>query len=254
VLPGDYNSSGVVDAADFVLWRKTVGTTGLQPYSGADGSGNGSVGPEDYGVWRTHFGDVPVPAPALPGDYNSSGAVDAADYVLWRKSVGATGLQPYSGADGSGNGSIGAEDYGVWRMHFGQVLPPASGQNASTTEQLANPAMPSSFETSTTVAAGSYSAISISPEIAAAPEFGVDQGRMVGLTKRVSARSQTLSMTTSNRRAFDDAILAWAASLETTMHHDADFGEDLLSTTPQTAAETTKLLDVLDATFALLAV
>jgi hypothetical protein len=28
-LPGDYNGDGTVDAADYVVWRKTLGTTGL---------------------------------------------------------------------------------------------------------------------------------------------------------------------------------------------------------------------------------
>jgi fibronectin-binding autotransporter adhesin len=40
-LLGDYNNNGVVDAADYVVWRKGLGTT----YSQAD-----------YDVWRAHFG------------------------------------------------------------------------------------------------------------------------------------------------------------------------------------------------------
>lgn len=42
--PGDFNRNGIVDAADYVVWRKSVGTT----YS-----------PDDYDVWRTHFGEIP---------------------------------------------------------------------------------------------------------------------------------------------------------------------------------------------------
>ncbi|MEX2308382.1 MAG: right-handed parallel beta-helix repeat-containing protein [Pirellulales bacterium] len=58
---GDYNQNEVVDAADYVVWRKTIGNI-IAAYSGADGSGNGSVGQEDYGVWRTHFGqELPPP-------------------------------------------------------------------------------------------------------------------------------------------------------------------------------------------------
>jgi hypothetical protein len=37
-LPGDYNDNGVVDAADYVVWRKTDGT------------------PAGYSSWRTNFG------------------------------------------------------------------------------------------------------------------------------------------------------------------------------------------------------
>ena len=39
-LIGDYNLNHSVDAADYVLWRKTTGTNVAQPYSGADGDGN----------------------------------------------------------------------------------------------------------------------------------------------------------------------------------------------------------------------
>jgi probable HAF family extracellular repeat protein len=37
-IPGDYNNNGVVDAADYIVWRKTDGT------------------PAGYNAWRTHFG------------------------------------------------------------------------------------------------------------------------------------------------------------------------------------------------------
>lgn len=40
-IPGDFDGSGTVDAADYVLWRKRLGTT----YS-----------PADYDLWRVNFG------------------------------------------------------------------------------------------------------------------------------------------------------------------------------------------------------
>jgi hypothetical protein len=55
-LPGDYNRNGVVDTADFVLWRKTIGQS-VASGSGADGSGNGSIGQEDFAYWRARFGN-----------------------------------------------------------------------------------------------------------------------------------------------------------------------------------------------------
>jgi predicted outer membrane repeat protein len=57
-LPGDYNASGTVDAADYVIWRKTMNNQ-VTAYSGADGSGNGVVDPADHDVWRTNFGRSP---------------------------------------------------------------------------------------------------------------------------------------------------------------------------------------------------
>lgn len=53
-LAGDYDRNAVVDAADFVLWRKNIGQYLVQ-YNGADGSGNGIVDQADYNTWRTHF-------------------------------------------------------------------------------------------------------------------------------------------------------------------------------------------------------
>ena len=122
-LPGDYNENGIVDAADYTVWRNTLGTGGLMPYEGADGSGDQSVGPEDYQVWKTHYGDrLPSVAPELSGDYNQNTVVDAADYTVWRDTLGQSSVTPYSGADGSGNGAIDAADYGVWKSHFGETL------------------------------------------------------------------------------------------------------------------------------------
>lgn len=57
-LKGDYNSDLVVDAADYTLWRNTLGSsTDLR----ADGDGNGQIQQADYGVWREHFGDSRLP-------------------------------------------------------------------------------------------------------------------------------------------------------------------------------------------------
>jgi hypothetical protein len=61
-LPGDYNLNGEVEAGDYILWRKTLGNT-VAKYSGADGSGNGTIGPEDHDVWTANFGNA-LPAPA----------------------------------------------------------------------------------------------------------------------------------------------------------------------------------------------
>jgi hypothetical protein len=76
ILPaffGDYNQNGVVDAADYTVWRNMLGTSGLTPYSGADGSGDGAIGPEDYGVWKSHFGQT------LPGAGSGAAALELVD-------------------------------------------------------------------------------------------------------------------------------------------------------------------------------
>jgi predicted outer membrane repeat protein len=58
-LLGDYNLNLAVDAADYVLWRKTNGTSVTPAYSGADGDGNSVVNSDDYTFWRSHFGNTP---------------------------------------------------------------------------------------------------------------------------------------------------------------------------------------------------
>jgi hypothetical protein len=55
LLPGDYNGNHVVDADDYLVWRKTLGsTTDLR----ADGNGDGMITQADYTYWRQHFGNV----------------------------------------------------------------------------------------------------------------------------------------------------------------------------------------------------
>jgi type II secretory pathway pseudopilin PulG len=52
--PGDFNEDGLVDAADYVVWRKANG----QPatfFRGADGDGSGRVDEADYSLWRSRF-------------------------------------------------------------------------------------------------------------------------------------------------------------------------------------------------------
>jgi T5SS/PEP-CTERM-associated repeat protein len=53
---GDYNGDGAVDAADYLLWRNTLGQAG--PALPADGDGSGVVDAADYDIWRNRFGNV----------------------------------------------------------------------------------------------------------------------------------------------------------------------------------------------------
>jgi hypothetical protein len=52
-LAGDYDRNGLVDVADYVVWRSAMsGDINLA----VDGNGDGFVDQADYYVWRSHFG------------------------------------------------------------------------------------------------------------------------------------------------------------------------------------------------------
>jgi glucose/arabinose dehydrogenase len=55
-IPGDYNHNGIVDAADYTVWRDSFGQAGNG--LAADGNGNGQVDNDDYAVWAANFGHV----------------------------------------------------------------------------------------------------------------------------------------------------------------------------------------------------
>lgn len=54
-VPGDYNSDGQVNAADYTVWRDHLGQTFQLPNEGA-GQSPGLVTPEDYDFWKSQFG------------------------------------------------------------------------------------------------------------------------------------------------------------------------------------------------------
>jgi hypothetical protein len=54
-VPGDYNNNGVVDAADYAVWRDRLGTATTLPNE-VSGVTPGSVTNEDYAAWRARFG------------------------------------------------------------------------------------------------------------------------------------------------------------------------------------------------------
>lgn len=54
-LQGDYNRNGTVDAADYTVWRDTLGSTiDLR----ADGNANQMIDVGDYTAWKTNYGNT----------------------------------------------------------------------------------------------------------------------------------------------------------------------------------------------------
>jgi hypothetical protein len=67
-IPGDYNNDGAVNAADYVVWRKNIGTQ------------------DGYNLWRTNFGrtsgsgslvEGAVPEPSLLAVFAAVGVLGA---------------------------------------------------------------------------------------------------------------------------------------------------------------------------------
>jgi hypothetical protein len=54
-IPGDYNNNGIVDAGDYVVWRKNQRTSAVLPN---DPFGP-LVGDSQFNLWRANFGKVP---------------------------------------------------------------------------------------------------------------------------------------------------------------------------------------------------
>jgi hypothetical protein len=51
---GDFNGDGLVNAADYVTWRKEQGKS-VTPYTQADNNGDGLVNTTDYNAWRANY-------------------------------------------------------------------------------------------------------------------------------------------------------------------------------------------------------
>jgi hypothetical protein len=77
-LPGDFNHDGTVDASDYVVWRKGLGTV---------------FGSDDYDVWRAHFGQTAGAGAAFPSTEPLSAAVpEPTSLVVCVSSLWAIGI------------------------------------------------------------------------------------------------------------------------------------------------------------------
>ncbi len=54
-VSGDYNGDGMVDAADYTVWRDTLGQT-VSAGVAADGNGDGVITNDDLAVWQANYG------------------------------------------------------------------------------------------------------------------------------------------------------------------------------------------------------
>lgn len=80
-LPWDFNKNGAVDAADYTIWRNTLGQTDPSPGTNplaANANRSSTVDQNDYIAWKYHFGET-LPLPVLVG----AGSVAVPEPATW---------------------------------------------------------------------------------------------------------------------------------------------------------------------------
>jgi hypothetical protein len=86
-MTGDFNNDGSVDAADHLVWRKSLGQTGTN--LPADGNTDNKVDDEDYAMWRSHYGETvyadPLISAAIPEPLAAVVVVEAVLLMLFRR-------------------------------------------------------------------------------------------------------------------------------------------------------------------------
>lgn len=76
VIPGDYDYSGEVDQLDYGVWKTSFGDSSVIVGASADGNGDGIVNIADYSVWRDNLGSI---APAALLDAQASSIEQSTD-------------------------------------------------------------------------------------------------------------------------------------------------------------------------------
>ena len=134
----DSAASNMLMVSTFNEWHED---TQIEPTITANPTSVDSSGQRTYAQGYSYPGygslylDLLHSATLLAGDYDGNGTVGVEDYNLWRNNFGST---TNLAADGNGNRVIDAGDYTVWRDHFGQTA--GSGVGASVIGAVPEPA------------------------------------------------------------------------------------------------------------------
>jgi hypothetical protein len=84
----DYDDNGLVDLADYALWRNTFGQQGAG--LAADGNNDGTINQGDYDLWRANFGAVAGAVASLSSAMSASTLVIPEPHTVFLFISGAT--------------------------------------------------------------------------------------------------------------------------------------------------------------------
>ncbi|TWT93383.1 AmiA-like protein [Botrimarina colliarenosi] len=115
---GDFNNDGVVNAADYTVWRDTLGQS-VTPLSGADADGSGFVDAADREIWLATYGDTVAVSPVAV----STVAVSSPALIVTAPTDTAVGTAPIT----TETASNGAEK----RAFASFIAPPAADESLS---------------------------------------------------------------------------------------------------------------------------
>ena len=102
---GDYNNNGIVDAADYTVWRDTLGQEVINPGDGADGDQSGTIDAGDYDFWKARFGLLTKGGEVI---MTGSSTVTTNGAVIGRRSKGLLSVGPLALVDVKGPNFVGA--------------------------------------------------------------------------------------------------------------------------------------------------
>lgn len=108
--PGDFNLDGKVNLLDLFAWQDGYGKSNVSvslDIESQDGNQDGVVDAADYTIWR----DIVDPL-AIAADLNADGDINELDYALWRDLYGEEGSLA---ADANRDGVVNGADYTLWR-------------------------------------------------------------------------------------------------------------------------------------------
>ncbi len=134
----DFNSDGIVDTADVVVWRK-FNNTSVEPGTRGDANHDGMVNDADYQIWRAQYGTSPAATGTANGALNVVAAASAVSAttathaphteMIETNNIGSTDAFSVSIAMvGPSLRDSGRHDVDVWRMTLAQWRP-AGSQN-----------------------------------------------------------------------------------------------------------------------------